>query len=55
MPLTTVSLTTMHQPIYEMGQESIKLIVARLNDRSIKTKNVILKSNLIKRNSVKSI
>jgi LacI family transcriptional regulator len=27
MPLTTVSLTTMHQPIYEMGQESIKLIV----------------------------
>ena len=55
MPLTTVSLTTMHQPIYEMGQESIKLIVARLNDRSIKTKNVILKSNLIKRKSVKSI
>jgi LacI family transcriptional regulator len=55
MPLTTVSLTTMHQPIYEMGQESIKLIVARLNDKSIKTKNIILKSNLIKRKSVKSI
>ena len=55
MPLTTVSLTTMHQPIYEMGQESIKLIVARINNRSIKTKNIILKSNLIKRNSVKSI
>ena len=55
MPLTTVSLTTMHQPIYEMGQESIKLIVARLNNRSIKTKNVILKSNPIKRKSVKSI
>ncbi|MBL52167.1 MAG: hypothetical protein CMG57_09445 [Candidatus Marinimicrobia bacterium] len=30
MPLTTVSLTTMHQLIYEMGKESIKLIVSRM-------------------------
>tara|TARA_B110000116_G_C16736804_1_gene536459 strand:- start:176 stop:1258 length:1083 start_codon:yes stop_codon:yes gene_type:complete len=55
MPLTTVSLTTMHQPIYEMGQESIKLIVSRIKRDSKNTKNIILKSNLIDRNSVKSI
>ena len=55
MPLTTVSLTTMHQPIYEMGQESIKLIVSRIKKESKNTKNIILKSNLIDRNSVKSI
>tara|TARA_B110000438_G_scaffold75637_1_gene75749 strand:+ start:222 stop:1304 length:1083 start_codon:yes stop_codon:yes gene_type:complete len=55
MPLTTVSLTTMHQPIYEMGQESIKLIVSRIKKDSKNTKNIILKSNLIDRNSVKSI
>jgi DNA-binding LacI/PurR family transcriptional regulator len=45
----------MHQPIYEMGEESIKLIVSRIKKESNNTKNIILKSNLIDRTSVNSI
>ena len=55
MPLTTVSLTTMHQPIYEMGQESIKLIITRMKNKNANIKNIILNSNLVERSSVKDI
>ena len=55
MPLTTVSLTTMHQPIYEMGQESIKLIVSRMKDKKTNVKNIILNSSLVERSSVRDI
>ena len=55
MPLTTVSLTTMHQPIYEMGQESINLIVSRMKDKNTNVKNIILNSSLVERSSVKDI
>ena len=55
MPLTTVSLTTMHQPIYEMGQESINLIVSRMRDKNTNVKNIILNSSLVERSSVKDI
>lgn len=50
---TTVSLTTMHQPIYEMGQESMKLILSRLSDNTLNSRNVVLKSHLVERSSVK--
>ena len=55
MPLTTISLTTMHQPIYEMGQESMKLIISRINNEKLNVKNIILNSNLIERSSVRPI
>ena len=55
MPLTTVSLTTMHQPIYEMGQESIKLIITRMKNKNANIKNIILNSNLVERSSVRDI
>ena len=51
----TISLTTMHQPIYEMGQESMKLIMSRIKNENRDPKNVILKSHLIERDSVKSL
>ncbi len=55
MPLTTISLTTMHQPIYEMGQESLRLIISRMNNKKSNIKNIILNSNLIERSSVRTI
>jgi len=48
-----VSMTTMHQPIYEMGQESMKLIMSRISGDTSKPKKIILKSHLVKRSSVK--
>ena len=55
MPLTTVSLTTMHQPIYEMGQESVRLIISRMKNEKSNIKNIILNSTLIKRESVRTL
>ena len=52
---TIVSLTTMHQPIYEMGQESMKLIMSRINGGKRKPQKVVLKSFLVERDSVKPI
>jgi DNA-binding LacI/PurR family transcriptional regulator len=50
-----VSLTTMHQPIYEMGQESMKLIMRRLSGEVKKPQRVILNSTLKERDSVAQI
>lgn len=47
-----ISLTTMHQPIYEMGQESLGILVSRMNGDSGDTKRLELASNLVERNSV---
>jgi DNA-binding LacI/PurR family transcriptional regulator len=47
-----IALTTMHQPIYEMGQESMKLIMYRINGDESEPKKIILKSYLIERSSV---
>jgi len=52
---TTISLTTIHQPIYEMGQESMRLIMARIQGDIEKPKKVVLKSHLIERSSVRYI
>ena len=50
--LEMISLTTMHQPIYEMGVESMKLINARIKGTAEKQKSVVLNSFLVERESV---
>lgn len=50
---TTVHLTTMHQPIYEMGQESMKLMMSRIQGKEREPQQVVLKSYLVARASVK--
>ncbi len=52
---TTVPLTTMHQPIYEMGQESMKLIMSRINGNNSEPRNIVLKSFIVERESVKLV
>lgn len=49
---TTISLTTMHQPIYEMGQESMKLIMSRIHGEIREPQKIVLKSYLVERSSV---
>ncbi len=48
----TISLTTMHQPIYEIGQESMKLVLNRIKGSIRKPQKIVLKSTLIERDSV---
>lgn len=55
LDFTTVSLTTMHQPIYEMGQESLKLIMLKIKGDLLEPQRIILKSYLVQRSSVKQI
>ena len=52
---TTVHLTTMHQPIYEMGQESMKLIMSRIQGKERDAQQIELKSYLVERDSVRQI
>jgi DNA-binding LacI/PurR family transcriptional regulator len=47
-----VALTTMHQPIYEMGRESMKLINARIQGQKNGPRSIVLKSHLVERESV---
>lgn len=53
LDFTTISLTTMHQPIYEMGQESMKLVRSRIKGDRSKPKRIVLNSYLVERSSVK--
>jgi LacI family transcriptional regulator len=48
----TISLTTVHQPIYEIGQESMKLIMERIRSSQQRPVKVVLKSSFIARESV---
>lgn len=50
-----ILLTTMHQPIYSMGVESMKLINARIHGEKNDPKSVILKSYLVEGNSVNKV
>ena len=50
-----IGLTTMHQPIYEMGIESMKMINAIINGTEIKENSKVLKSYLVERDSVVAI
>lgn len=55
LDFTTVPLTTMHQPIYEMGQESMKLIMSRIQGKDIEPQKIVLKSYLVERSSVRQL
>lgn len=48
-------LTTVHQPIYEMGQESMKLIMSRLRGEIDEFQQIVLDSHLVERESVLSL
>jgi DNA-binding LacI/PurR family transcriptional regulator len=48
------ALTTVHQPIYEMGQQSMNLLLSRINGMVSATKKIELTSYLVERGSVKS-
>ncbi|MFH0989408.1 MAG: GntR family transcriptional regulator [bacterium] len=50
--LPAIPLTTMHQPIYEMGVESMKLISSRILGATHDPKSIILTSYLVERDSV---
>ena len=50
-----IPLTTMHQPIYEMGEESMKLISTRIRGSKDAPKSVVLASYMIERDSVAQI
>jgi DNA-binding LacI/PurR family transcriptional regulator len=45
----------MHQPIYEMGQESMKLMLSRINGNKSEATKMILPSYLVERTSVKKL
>jgi DNA-binding LacI/PurR family transcriptional regulator len=45
------ALTTVRLPCYEIGQRAVEMLVARINDHTIATETVTLKSKLIIRNS----
>ncbi len=47
-----INLTTIHQPIYEMGQECMKLLLSRIRGESRQSQRVVLKSYLVERKSV---
>lgn len=51
----TVPLTTMHQPIYEMGEESMKLIGTRIRGSKEGPRSIVLASYLVERSSVAQI
>ena len=55
LPLMTIKLTTTHQPFYEMGRESMRLILRRMRGESGKPQQIVLKSFFVERSSVKSV
>ena len=46
-----VPLTTMHQPIYEMGQESMRVIIERMGGKTGDPEEHVLQSYLVERES----
>jgi DNA-binding LacI/PurR family transcriptional regulator len=47
-----LALTTIHQPIYEMGQECMRLLLKRLRGDRGECQKIELKSHLMERDSV---
>ena len=54
LPYVSIKLTTMHQPIYEMGQESLKLIMSRIQGDGVASREIVLKAHLVERSSVRN-
>ena len=52
LPLMTIKLTTTHQPFYEMGQESMRLMLRRIRGESGNPQQIVLKSYFVERSSV---
>ena len=52
---TILKLTTVHQPIYEMGQESMKLIMSRIKGGTSGPQKIVLNSYLVERSSARKI
>jgi len=50
--LCTPPLTTIHQPKYEIGAESVKILMRRLKNPSAACERVVLKTHLVIRGSV---
>lgn len=50
-----MELTTVHQPIYEMGQESMKLLLQRIHNGTGAPQSIVLKSHLVERRSVQPV
>ncbi|MFQ5708955.1 MAG: GntR family transcriptional regulator [bacterium] len=48
----SATLTTMHQPIHEMGEESMKLLLSRIGGDQSGPKKIVLRSRLVERASV---
>ncbi len=55
LPFKTIALTTTHQPIYEMGQESMRLILRRIRGESGNPQQIVLKSFFVERSSVLTV
>lgn len=49
----SATLTTMHQPIHQMGEESMKLIMSRIAGNISEPQKIVLKSHLVERSSVR--
>jgi LacI family transcriptional regulator len=49
-PLTTVS-----QPIYEMGKKAVEVLVKLINNEGVKEKKIMLKTKLIERHSCRKL
>lgn len=47
------SLTTVSQPIYEMGKKAVEVLVKLINKEEVKEKKIMLKTRLIERHSCK--
>lgn len=51
--MTTPSLTTVHQPSFEMGKAAVRLLIEKISSKTVTS--IILTPNIVERGSVKDI